>query len=69
MKVKDWKKQNPDKAHKTVWAADSRGGFGKKGWSAYGNTDDLEIVRVEKLEKSWADVKLHVWDYSWGDPE
>lgn len=47
MTLKEWKEQNPDASFTTVWAADTLGGFGKKGWGAYGNCDDCDVIRVE----------------------
>lgn len=66
MTYKEFKEKHPNTATTTVWAADTKGGFGKKGWSVYGNMNDLEIIKIEPLENSWADVKLYVWDTTWG---
>lgn len=66
MKYGEWKKKFDD-SHTLVWAADSHGGFGKKGWSVYGNADDLTIVRIhtdhhgEKILELW-DTDLWGWD-------
>ena len=70
MTVKEWKEQNPDTAFTMIWAADSLGGFGKKGWSVYGNADSCEVIRVDEPHQNgnpWSMKQLHVWLTSlWG---
>ena len=46
MTVGEWKNLNHT-GYTTEWAADTLGGFGKKGWPAYGNCDDCEVIREE----------------------
>lgn len=67
MTVREWREQNPDKNCTIVWAADTHAGFGKKGWSVYGNCGDCEIISIIEKENSWADVELRVWNYALGD--
>ena len=50
MKVKEWKDLHPGQGFMTRWAADTLGGFGKKGWSAYGNCDNCDIIREEETQ-------------------
>ena len=64
MKYGEWK-QKFDDDFELVWAADSHGGFGKKGWSVYGNADDLTIVRIDTHTNG--KKTLHLWDTDlWG---
>lgn len=67
MTVKEYFEKNPNTAATIVWAADTKGGFGKKGWSVYGRNDDLTVVKVVPKNKSWANVELHVWNNAWGE--
>lgn len=67
MKYGEWK-QKFDDDHELVWAADSHGGFGKKGWSVYGNADELTIVRMDT--HMGGKKTLHLWDtdlWGWDD--
>lgn len=65
MTLKEWKKQNPDTTHTRVWAADSFGGFGRKGDCVYGNADNCEIIRID--ENPGDLPRLHLWHTSlWG---
>lgn len=53
------------------WAADTMGGFGKKGWSAYGDINRCEVIAVV-LQKYWEDntvvvPDLQVWMPIWGE--
>lgn len=59
----EWKSRFDDD-FSIVWAADSLGGFGKAGWTVYGNADDLRIV---KIVSNGGKKVLHLWDDSWGD--
>lgn len=59
----EWKTRFDDD-FSIVWAADSLGGFGKAGWTVYGNADDLRIV---KIVSNGSKKVLHLWDDSWGD--
>lgn len=62
--VGEWFDANPDASARVVWAADAKGGFGKKGWPVYGNNDDLEIVEAVALTNS--NYELRVWNPAWG---
>ena len=57
MTVKEWRDKNTDECCVIEWAEDA-GSFGKKGWSAYGDTSDCEVVWV----KPWyqGSVKLGI---------
>ena len=67
MKYGEWKNKFDYENFDIVWAADSHGGFGKKGWTVYGNCDDLTIVRIDRrMDK----LTLHLWDtdlWGWDD--
>ena len=67
MKYGEWKIKFGDE-HTLVWAADSHGGFGKKGWSVYGDADDLTIVRIDTDHHGFK--TLHLWNtdlWGWDD--
>lgn len=67
MKYGEWKEKFDDE-RELVWAADSHGGFGKKGWPVYGNADDLTIVRMDT--NMHGKKTLHLWDtelWGWDD--
>ena len=40
-------KNNNIDTYTAVWAEDTKGGFGKKGWSAYGNCNDCLVAYVD----------------------
>lgn len=68
MTVKEWREQNPDAGYTMVWAADTLGGFGRKGWSVYGSrevTGELEIIEIETRRLTFPKPHdfpvLHVW--------
>ena len=51
---------------KAKWAADTVGGFGKKGWSAYGDISNCDVIREET--DSNGKLVLHVWYTKlWGE--
>lgn len=53
----EWKKHFDDE-HSVVWAADSGAGFGRKGWTVYGDCDDMQIVQVDRCHDG---LTLHLW--------
>ena len=69
MTVREWVEKHPEFSGFVMkWAADTRGGFGRKGGGVYGNRDvtwRLEIIREEML-KNGTPV-LWLWDTElWG---
>ena len=69
MTVKEWREKNPDTTFTMVWAADTHGGFGRKGDSVYGSrevTGRLEIVNIEMRKLRFPEQHdfpvLHVYD-------
>jgi hypothetical protein len=68
MKYGEWKNKIDCDDFSIVWAADSRGGFGKKGWPVYGDCDDLTIVRIDT--GMHGKKTLHLWNtelWGWDD--
>jgi len=60
MTVNEWADMNPDRAFSTVWAADTRGGFGRKGQGAYGDAIWRgEVHKIEVNNNGYA--TLHIW--------
>lgn len=58
--VREWADLNPDRSFTTVWAADTRGGFGSKGNGAYGDAIwRAEVHKIEVNENGFA--KLWIW--------
>ena len=53
-----------------VWAADTRGGFGNKGDTAYGYTDNCDVVHISFKELRFPMRRvvpvLHIWHSCWG---
>lgn len=58
MTVKEWKDRHQT-CYTAEWAADTPGGFGAKGWSAYGNCDECDIIREEVAPGGFP--KLVIW--------
>jgi len=66
--VSEWADLNPDRAFATVWAADTRGGFGRKGQGAYG--DAIWRGEVHKIEvNNGGFATLHIWLPEFGPME
>ena len=55
----EWKERFSDE-HDVVWAKDSGAGFGRKGWTVYGDCDDMQIVQIDTVGPSRKKV-LHLW--------
>lgn len=65
MTIKEWKEKNPGISYCVRWAADTFGGFGKKGNSAYGDCDDCEIIFSETMQNG--NPMHYIWDTKrWG---
>ena len=69
MTVQEWREQNPDTSYTMVWASDTLGGFGRKGWSVYGSrevTGRMEVVKIEMERLKYPEPHdfpvLHVYD-------
>jgi len=60
----EWKNRFDD-PHSVVWAADSGAGFGKKGWTVYGDCDDMRIVQIDTHQNG--EKTLHLWYNSRND--
>lgn len=54
----DWARRFDEEDFDVVWAADSGAGFGEKGWTVYGDCDNMRIV---KITKSGHKKTLHLW--------
>lgn len=57
MTVKEWKERN-EHDYRIVWADDTGAGFGKRGDSVYGDSDNLIICCIERYGR---ELTLHVW--------
>lgn len=68
MKYGEWKNKIDCDSVTLVWAADTPGGFGRKGWGVYGECDDLTIVQIDT--GLHGKKTLHLWDTDhWGWPD
>lgn len=50
MQFKEFKSKYPEMfkdGYEAKWAEDSKGGFGRKGWSVYGDDDRLFVAWVD----------------------
>lgn len=62
MKVSEWEKKHPGIGCMTELAGNAPGGFGKKGWSAYGNISNCDIINITWRTAHGKLVPvLHVW--------
>ena len=48
MTLREFKEKHPEADIITVWGEDTKGGFGKKGWTAYGDCNHCEIMSIEQ---------------------
>lgn len=69
MTFKEWKESMPKETNTDcVFAADTPGGFGKKGWTAYGEYEDLDVISAAKTGEN--SYKVELWDLkNWGPIE
>lgn len=60
----EWAAMNRDEHCRSVWAADTNAGFGKKGDSVYGTSASTYIVRDERIAEH--SHVLHLWNSALG---
>lgn len=65
MTVREWLEAHDVTTYHAKWAADTVGGFGKRGWSAYGDVSRCDVIRVEWGENEHP--TLWVWHKSFGE--
>lgn len=61
----EWSKFHPMESYRTVWAADTNAGFGKKGDTVYGTSPATYIVRDERVKGD--KHILHMWNTGLGE--
>jgi hypothetical protein len=58
MTLKEFKERFDVDNLEIVWADDTNAGFGRAGWTVYGDNDDCVICSTETIRGGY---KLHVW--------
>lgn len=64
MTLREWNESDQATVCSTRWFADTKGGFGSKGMTAYGDCMDCEIMKIEYDQKGHP--TLWLWDFIWG---
>lgn len=65
MTYKELKEKFPGSGFITEWGEDTKGGFGKKGWSAYGNgLDRCKVMEWKQIDNETYKVILADFEYS-----
>lgn len=55
----EWREQHPEVEYEMVWAEDTEAGFGKKGWTVYGDGVGLYIHHITVSDSG--KCTLHMW--------
>lgn len=64
MTLREWNESDQARVYSTRWFADTKGGFGGKGMTAYGDCSNCEIMKFEYDANGHP--TLWLWDFIWG---
>ena len=64
MTLREWNESDQATVYSTRWFADTKGGFGDKGMTAYGDCSGCEIMKIEYDTNGHP--TLWLWDFLWG---